>query len=124
MKIKALFLLFTFLFNTGIGLHCALRACGDDCKDETSIHQQYPGASVENNDPCCQGAVNSFASLAKLVPQSIKVFVPASSTFHRVYGSYALNPVLNVVTDHQFVIDERQRPPTPDIRIVIQSFQV
>ncbi len=124
MKFKALFLLFLFLFNTGVGLHCALRACNDDCKDEITEHQQHPAASVEKQDICCQGAVNSFASLAKIIPQSINIFVPAPTAFIRAYAPYISTPVLDVKSFRQLLIDQRQRPPTPDIRIAIQSFQV
>jgi hypothetical protein len=124
MRIKALFLLVVFLFNTGVGVNCALRACHDDCKGEISETLQHPVTSVEKPDPCCQGAVNSFASLAKLVPQSVKVFVPILTAYIRAYAPYVLRPVLEVKSFRQLRVDERQRPPTPNIRIAIQSFQV
>jgi hypothetical protein len=124
MKIKALFLLFVFLFNTGVGLHCALLVGKDDCKDEIAECQQHSGASVEKQDPCCQNAVNNFASLAKLVPQPVKVFVPVPTLYTQVYAPFVLTSILDVKLFHQLLIDERQRPPTPDIRIAIQSFQV
>ena len=124
MKVKALFLLFVFLLNTGVGLNCALRSCNDDCKDEIVEHDQHPVNSIEKQDLCCQGAVNSFASLAKLIPQSVKVFIPVPTAFIRAYAPYISTPVLDVKSFRQLLIDKRQRPPTPDIRIAIQSFQV
>jgi len=124
MKIKALFLLFIFLFNTGVGLNCALRACHDDCKDEITEHQPGSAASVEKQDPCCQGAVNTFASLAKLIPQPVKVFIPVPIAFVRAYAPYISTPVLDARSFRQLLIDQRQRPPTPDIRIAIHSFQL
>ena len=124
MKSKALFLLFIFLLNTAVGLNCALRACSDGCKDEIAEHHHHPVTSMEKNEPCCQGAVNSFASLAKLVPQSVKVFIPIPITYIRSYDQSVLKPVLEVKPGHQLLIDKRQRPPTQNIRIAIQSFQI
>lgn len=129
MKFKALFLLFVFLLNSAVGLRCALQK-DDDCCEEvaesTNLTQQnHPLLTVvAQEDPCCQDAVNNFASLAKLVPQPVKVLMPVPIAFVRpayVY-KFILMPV--VKTAHQTWIDERQRPPTPDIRIAIQSFQV
>lgn len=124
MKIKAIFLLFIFLLNTAVGLNCALRACSDNCKDEIAEYHQHPVTTVEKDEPCCQGAVNSFALLAKLVPQSVKIFVPIPAIYIRCYDQYVLKQVPDVKSGHPLLIDERQRPPTPDIRIAIQSFQV
>jgi len=123
MKIKALFLLFIFQLNTAIGLNCALRVCSDDCRDKIVEHHQYPVTSIEKDEPCCQGAVNSFASLAKLIPQSPKVFIPIAA-YIRPYGEYILKYLPNVKSVHPLSADERQRPPTPDVRISIQSFQI
>jgi hypothetical protein len=128
MKIKAIFLLFVFLLNTAVGLRCALSTaiddCRDGCKEEISNGGQHQVASIEKPDTCCQGAVNDFTFLAKLVPQSIKVFIPAPIAFTISYDLYISKTVLEVKSGHPLLIDERQRPPTPDIRIAIQSFQV
>jgi hypothetical protein len=134
MKIKALFLLFIFLLNTAVGLNCALRTCSDDCKNEIAEHhlssalysQQYHPSltTVAEKDACCQDAVNNFATLAKLVPQSVKVFMPIEVPYIQGAYPYTFKLVPAPKADYQLLIDERQRPPTPDIRIVIQSFQV
>jgi hypothetical protein len=124
MKIKAIVLLFVFLLNTAVGLRCALSTCNDDCKDEISNGDQHPVASIEKHDTCCQGAVNDFTFLAKLVPQSLKVFTPTPIAYTRSYDLYILKVVLDVKLGHRLLIDERQRPPTTDIRTAIQSFQV
>jgi hypothetical protein len=128
MKIKAIFLLFVFLLNTAVGLRCALSTfnddCKDDCKDEISNGDQHPVTSIEQHDTCCQGAVNDFTFLAKVVPQPLKVFIPTPIAYTRSYDLYISKTALEVKSGHQFLIDERQRPPTPDIRIAIQSFQV
>jgi len=130
MKIKALFLLFTFLLNSAVGLRCALQK-DDDCCEEVVEHpakltqQDHALLTVlAQEDPCCQYAVNNFASLAKLVPQPVKISVPVSAVI--VQSPYFYTSILMPVvqTVHRPLIDERHRPPTPDIRIIIQSFQV
>jgi hypothetical protein len=133
MKIKALFLLFTFLLNTAVGLNCALRTCSD-CKDEIAEHHQGSSLHLQQDhqslntiaekDACCKGAVNNFASLAKLVPQSGKFLIQIPVAYIGSNYPYTLSPLPEVHSGHQVLIDERQRPPTPDIRILIQSFQI
>lgn len=130
MKIKALFLLFTFLLNSAVGLRCALQK-DDDCCEEVTEHsanlnqQGLPLLTIAaQENPCCQDAVNNFASLAKLVPQPVKILMPVSVAIVQPTYVYAFILAPVVQTAHQSLIDERQRPPTPDIRIVIQSFQV
>lgn len=133
MKIKTLFLLFVFMLNSAVGLRCALQK-DDDCCDE--VAEQQPDLFIKNQqdqqsltiraqeDPCCQDAVNNFASLAKLVPQPVKILMPVSAAIVRSAFVYSFILIPVVQTAYQAVIDERQRPPTSDIRIVIQSFQV
>jgi hypothetical protein len=130
MKIKALLLLFTFLLNSAVGLRCALQK-DDDCCEEVAEHQaklsrqDHPLLTVvAQEDPCCQDAVNNFASLAKLVPQPVKVSVPVVAVLVQSPYFYTSILIPVVQTVHQSLIDERLRPPTPDIRILIQSFQV
>jgi len=130
MKIKALLLLFTFLLNSAVGLRCALQK-DDDCCEEIAEHQAQISQQdrplitvVAQKDPCCQEAVNNFASLAKLVPQPIKISVPAVAVIVQSPYFYTSILIPVVQTVHRPLIDERQRPPTPDIRIIIQSFQV
>lgn len=134
IKVKALFLLVSFLLNTAVGLRCALQKDYDCCDNSTMVHHQVSSiqhvkyhqttATVEKTDTCCQNAVNNFASLAKLVPQSTKVFIPVAIAFTRSAYLYTLRPVALVQVSRRLLIDERQRPPTPDLRIVIQSFQI
>lgn len=134
MKIKALFLLFTFLLNTAVGLNCALRSCSDDCKDEiaehhqgSSVHPQQEQQSLttaEKKDACCQEAVNSFVSLAKLIPHAVKISIPVSVARSHSNYQYALKPVPDVGSGHPLFLGQRLRPPTHGIRIRIQSFQI
>ena len=130
MKIKALFLLLIFLFNSAVGLHCALQKDDDCCEEIVELtanlnQHDLPLHTIATQEkPCCQDAVNNFASLAKMVPQPLKVLMPFAATI--IQSAYVHTFILapNIPTAHQKSIDERRRPPTPDIRIVIQSFQV
>jgi hypothetical protein len=133
MKVKALFLLFVFLLNSAVGLNCALQKDDDCCKEVSGYHpdlsiqlqqdRKHP-TLVTEEDPCCQNAVNNFAALAKLVPQPLKVLMPAPVAIVRSVYVYAFASAPVIETAHQSRIDERQRPPTTDIRIVIRSFQI
>lgn len=124
MNIKALFLLCIFLLNTAVGLHCALRSCSDDCKDEVVELHQHPVTSVEKDKPCCQGAVNSFASLAKLVPQTVKVDIQLPVALIAFFHPQVLTNLPDVQVKIQNFVVKRRRPPTSDTRIRIQSFQI
>ncbi|WP_184549461.1 hypothetical protein [Mucilaginibacter sp. FT3.2] len=134
IRVKALLLLVTFLLNTAIGLNCALQKDDDCCDESTELYQpdlslqsqsdHQLATTVKKRDACCQDAVNNFASLAKLVPQPAKVFVPVAVACIRLAYQYAFTPVPVVTVSHQLLIDERQRPPTTDVRIAIQSFLI
>ena len=119
-----------------VGFSCALHMSHKDHDEATEHHNHgrlnsnHPKNSnssanyIGRDEPCCQGAVNNFVSLAKLVPQSGKVIIRVPLIF---IGSYYQLPLITspgVITRRQISVDERQRPPTPDIRIVIQSFQI
>ena len=139
MKSKALFLLSIFLLNTLVGFSCALHMSHKDNDEGAEYHEHHHGSLrtlthqkntnssivyIGKDEPCCQGAVNNFVSLAKLVPQSGKVIIQVPLIFIGSYYQLPLITSLGVITRRQISFDERQRPPTPDIRIVIQSFQI
>jgi hypothetical protein len=130
MRVKALFLLFTFLLNSAVGLHCALQKDDDCCKEvtELSSDSNYKGASpqtkLSQEDACCQQGVNNFASLAKLIPQPVKVLVPVSTAVVQSDYTYSYTFASVVKTTRLIFSYQRRRPPTPDIRTVIQSFQI
>lgn len=77
------------------------------------------------DDACCQDDVNNFTSLAKLIPQKgnfdIKAPVfdmgfqhPLSTLF-----KLAINESARV-----YFVPDKDPPPQPDIRIIIQSFLI
>ena len=128
MKIKALFLLFSFMLNSAIGLNCALNTDSDCCRESLTTskikytHQLL--TTINQKDSCCQTAVNDFSALAKLVPQSVKSFSPLHLYCISFNHLYAFNPLKQCKTTRQLSIHQWHHPPTPDIRIAIQSFQV
>ncbi|WP_426667889.1 hypothetical protein ACPPVU_17780 [Mucilaginibacter sp. McL0603] len=140
MRVKALFLLTIFLLNTTFGFCCTLNLVHEDHDEVTAHHhEQHPGFSlgldhqkgslstvlfIHKNDPCCQGAVNNFASLAKLMPQPGKSMSHAPVVYIAPYFQFLPVNLSGVKSHHQISIEERQRPPTQNIRIVIQSFQI
>lgn len=137
MKSKALLLLFIFLLNTVVGFSCALRMSHDDHEKapehhghhhNTAVlaHHQIPlgNTTVSADAPCCQGAVNNFISLAKLVPSSGHILLQAPFAYvnYSFQSALAVLPVIKL--GRLIVIDERQRPPNDDIRITIQSLLI
>ncbi|MEO7212005.1 MAG: hypothetical protein ABIX36_04345 [Mucilaginibacter sp.] len=84
----------------------------------------FTGTAMANNDPCCQGAVNNFNTLAKVTPQSSHIILLAPFTYIGTYHQFFLK-LVSVSLTNQFVsIDGRRRPPTYPIRIALQSFQI
>jgi ABC-type nickel/cobalt efflux system permease component RcnA len=139
MKSKALLLLLIFLLNTVVGFSCALRMSHHEHDEAAEHHEHHHAASVivhhdqqhlpdetsiSKNDPCCQGAVNNFVSLAKLVPQSGKIIIQSPIVYIGSYSPFSSITLPGVKSVHQTFIDERQWPPTKNIRITIQSFQI
>ncbi len=137
MKSKAILLLCVFLLNTVIGFGCALHMSHPE-QQEAAEHHQHEGPScavhehsitasgpiVEQNDACCQGAVNHFVSLAKLLPQPGKSIIQVPVVYIDSYYQFSSVCVPMGKLLHQIPIDVPQRPPTPNIRIVIRSFQI
>jgi hypothetical protein len=137
MKSKALFLLVIFLLNTIVGLCCTLHVFHKDHDGNTAHHHLsspgithqrqsvlIPFASVSKDDTCCQGAVNKFSFLAKLVPQTSNVAIQLPVALAAFYHPYALTALPDFRLKIQHFVIKRQRPPTSDTRILIQSFQI
>ncbi|WP_394772404.1 hypothetical protein [Mucilaginibacter sp.] len=137
MKSKALLLLFIFLLNTIAGFSCALRMSHDEHQEAAEHHSHHhattvfahdqfiPGEiTVSPNDPCCQGAVNNFISLAKLIPSSGHILLQAPFAYINSSFQCALAVLPGIKLARPIVIDERQRPPNNDIRITIQSLLI
>ena len=149
MRSKALLLLFIFLLNAATGFACALRMYIHECGEAADHHHESTEAAehhhyeyqqvfqraghqqpmlnrtyIAKDDPCCQGAVNNFNALAKVAPQSSNVILLAPFTYIGTYCQFLLKPVSDCQINHLVSLDERRRPPTYPIRIVIQSFQI
>lgn len=132
MKVKAIFLLFIFHLNTAIGLNCALHKDVDCCAEVAEYHDanlssyiiNHSLTSIDKKDSCCQGIVNNFSSLAKLVPQTLKVDIQLPIALTTSYHHYDLTTLPDVQLKIQNFVVKRQRPPTLDTRIIIQSFQI
>ncbi|WP_429378408.1 hypothetical protein [Mucilaginibacter sp. UYCu711] len=80
--------------------------------------------AISNNDPCCQGAVNTFNTLAKVTPQSSQIILLAPFTYILAYYQFSLKPVSVTLINRLMPVDGRRRPPTYPIRIALQSFQI
>ena len=93
---------------------------------QPSAHDEplFSGTFLANNDPCCQGAVNNFNTLAKVTPQSSQIILLAPFTYIVAYHQFYLKPVSVALTKQLLSIDGRRRPPTYPIRIALQSFQI
>lgn len=148
MKSKALLLLFIFLLNTATGFACTLRMSiheheeaaehhheNDEAKEHHhehlqvlphSAHEQASlnGTYITEKDSCCQEAVNSFNTLAKVSPQSGQIVLLAPVTFISAFHQFFLKPVSVIQVNRFAIIDGRRRPPTYSIRIALQSFQI
>ncbi len=132
-------MLFIFLLNTVTGFSCALYMSHKDHDEANEHHYEHhqhavkpsvhhhplaAGTNVGKTEPCCQGAVNNFISLAKLVPQSGHVILNASFVYINFYYRFFLTPLSIVKLNQLILISKRQRPPTDDIRTTIHSFQI
>ena len=151
MKVKALLLLTVFIANSLIGFGCAFfmntdsidinsadskpaihdhnsHDHGSSAKVSTypiSDHKIIPASKVSPQDSsCCQSSVNSFISLTKDTPLTGKFLTKAPSVlignFHPLF-SLAVTTEISIV--HWFALN-KHHPPTPDIRIAIQSFLI
>ncbi|MES2267430.1 MAG: hypothetical protein V4520_11760 [Bacteroidota bacterium] len=143
MKSKALLLLFIFLLNSVIGLSCALHmgnlslaTRADHGKDLHTMHHSHMemgpaiGKSEDKTvfaakeDPCCQGMANNFASLSKIVPQQAKSVIQIPVMTANFYYIFKLLPLSDISLSFNNNFIPRKRPPTADIRVTLQSFQI
>lgn len=141
MRMKALFLLTIFMLNIAAGFCCVLNLCHKDHHQATEHHlADLPVSSVgfhhhqnvastlvvtiSKDETCCQCAAHNFASPAKLLPQSVKGDIQLSVAFIIFHPPFALITVPNGPLKGQNLLVKRQRPPTQNIRITIQSFQI
>jgi hypothetical protein len=142
MKAKALFLLFIFMSNTLVGFGCSLFMESDGHQHRHGLEHQHVapmhhhktnfGAAIKNStskitdkeDSCCKSLVNNFLVQGKLLPDHAKtnLKVSALAPVPLTYRSIPEEKIF-FVSQHR-IRQHRYRPPTPDIRISIQSFQI
>src|SRR5260221_4630170 len=117
MKSKALILLSIFMLNIAVGFSCALHMSHHEHHHGNAVivHQDQKHlpneATISKNNPCCQGAVNNFISLAKLLPQSGKIIIQPPIVYIGSYCQFSPVTLPGVKSVHPAFIDERQRPP-------------
>jgi uncharacterized protein YqkB len=142
IQLKAALLLIVFSMNTVIGLACAMGVDmgfntnhhhGEEEATEISVYQhadvkmlQHDHSPKEDSEKggCCNDGVMKFQSLDKNVVQNgnvavnIPVFVAMLNSF---FSSDNLKQAQ--VFNKKYTFDFFH-PPSPDIRILIQSFQI
>ncbi|SDG12214.1 hypothetical protein [Mucilaginibacter gossypii] len=84
----------------------------------------YNQTSIAQNDPCCQNAVNSFNTLAKVTPQSAQIILLPLFSYLSTYYQFFFKPVTLTQTVPLVLVDGRRRPPPYSIRVALQSFQI
>lgn len=115
-------MLFIFLLNTVTGFSCALHMSHHENDEATENHHEHRhhtakliahhepvinGTFAGKNDPCCQGAVNNFISLAKLVPQSGHVVLQAPFAYIATCFLFSLKPLPYIKSGQLISVDER-----------------
>ncbi|HET7117794.1 MAG TPA: hypothetical protein VFI29_14970 [Hanamia sp.] len=143
IQYKAAFLLIAFSLNTVIGFACAvgldmgfnshcheqnaIEATGN-CHHDKSHHHgeaeiQHHKANNEK-DNCCNDGVIKFQKIDKAISSSANMINPV------FFASFA-NSFYNIdilsssnKTENTKYFARRYRPPIPDIRVAIQSFQI
>ncbi|WP_025145899.1 hypothetical protein [Pedobacter jeongneungensis] len=137
MKIKAIFFLFIFMLNTLVGFGCSL-SMENEGHEHSHKHQhvhqhetvkqlpsRYANSKItEKEDSCCKTLVNDFLVQGKLLPDYAKLSLKAAALVS-IGFNYTFIPEEKIITANQQEIDQHcYRPPHPDIRISIQSFQI
>ena len=143
IQLKAAFLLIVFALNTIIGFACALGVNmgfnpghhHDEEATEISHHEHSNGKIHEHHndvakhkhdkkDDCCNDKVIKIQALDKLMAQNAKnIFgVNDFATVPGIYNGIAIFKPLSLVP-YKYTIPTFH-PPPPDIRILIQSFQI
>jgi hypothetical protein len=152
IQLKSAFLLTVFSLNTIIGFACAVGLdMGFNSHHhrqeavEAAVHvhsegkehhhnnkaSQHHNESVKDNhhandkDNCCNGGVIKFQQVDKNVAASFGLINPVvfSSFLASFYDINILSSTNRISTINELV-RRHYRPPIPDIRIAIQSFQI
>lgn len=141
IKIKALFLLTVFALNTVVGFACAM---GVDMgfntehhnnESKPTVHVHKDGKAHQHNKKtekdnhnkkgnCCNDQVLKFQNLDKTLKQSTKSLAVAPDYSIKISAVYGLEIYKASSKPTLKYIIPLSHPPPPDIRVLIQSFQI
>ena len=143
IQFKAAFLLIVFSLNTVIGFACtvgldmgfnshhheesAIEVSENHHQDKSHHHDEADVHHHQTNndkDNCCNNEVMKFQQVDKAVASSITLIIPVF--FTSLLASFYNIDILSFSSKISVIkyIARRYRPPIPDIRIAIQSFQI
>lgn len=148
IKLKAVLLLIVFSLNTVIGFACAMGVDlgfntnhhDEDEATETTIHvhpdrekhnhhdeaakHQHNSKEKSEKGGCCNDGVIKFQNLDKSLAQNANAAINAP-VFVALLSRFAgIDIFRQSQVSHQKYIAQFFQPPPPDIRILIQSFQI
>ena len=145
MKCRALFLLTVFMLNTLVGFSCALHMDMDQAFSSSTarhVHKHAPSMGhshtfnvhksqsiysnatlVSQKENCCKALNGHFLTLLKDVPSYAK-WIKEQPVAHIVHSFQQQLIVTNIQPVLFAFLAIERKPPTEDIRIHIQSFQI
>jgi len=143
IQFKAVFLLIAFSLNTVIGFACAVgldmgfnsHHHEQNAIEDTGIHHHnkshhHGEADIHHHtannekDNCCNGGVMKFQKMDKALSSSINTINPVFFTsFVTTFFNIGISSSYSKISGIKY-FSRRYRPPIPDIRIAIQSFQI
>ena len=142
IQIKAAFLLIVFSLNMMVGFACSIGMdMGFNTRhhhgEATAIHVHADGKKhhhkktqhrhtdkKDKKEGCCNDRVLKISQADKAVPQATKLLNPVFFTaFVATYYNFNISYPPQVSTSNKYLV-RGHHPPTPDIRIAIQSFQL
>jgi hypothetical protein len=141
IQIKAIFLLTVFALNTVVGFACAVgvdmgfNTPHPNSVSKPSLHVHKDGKAHQHNKKtekdnhnkkgnCCNDQVLKFQNLDKTLTQSTKSSAVAPDCSIRISAVYGLEIYKASSKPTLKYIIPLSHPPPPDIRILIQSFQI
>jgi hypothetical protein len=126
ISLRALFLLLVFFLNTGVGFACAIQsdlwsAGHHDMSDMHAVHHGQDHQKAPHQ--CCGDGMVKFEQLDKSNAQPDESLqLPVLVYLYPViYLSIPSQGYLNMLRRY---VSPRQDPPSVDIRVSIQSFQI
>lgn len=141
-SIKAILLLFIFLFHIGLGAACAMGMIGGSAATDEEghynvchhlkslevlvVHKEKSTYTMQQGADCCKDVVYKFDKLDKQVKGEINWDFTAKESLllHIIYFAY--QQLFNPTVERDFIKDRvAWSPPLQvDIRLSINSFQI